>query len=545
MKNSLIINFKLLGDIVSTAHIAAELINRGDRVYYLVFSESLKAAKIIDGPEEIYTVDRKKIERLLKSEIFHDVYAVEAIYQELDPLNKLRWDNIINISNDPLGTRICSYLRQSQGACVKGVSFNSNHTINFSGTSSKVFNDFTTAHFNSPIHYQTLYRGIAFDDNLYPHNDPKQASVITNLAIQKKVTQKLDSIAAGREKIAIQLTSSSKKKMLPFVTASDLLQMIKNDPQYRPIIITSGSIEENEMIARICEKVGSDIPVIESSFENLTNILSSLHFLVTPDTAIKHIADCLSIPCLEISLGESPCLKQGTINPSSGILSYRIDLRIAHQDRDRHLIEATDIKRAMDYLLGKTSPPDLAENFTLYRPMNDEMGVRYVAVAGDIDTAQEASRVIGRHYLAKIFDCSINIDNLYRGFEKLDTDEINSFIQKEKGEIAKAMKSLLAALRTLVNARECRSHFKSLIIHLDEIISVSEDDILASMPASLFKAVIENISNSKSQEETIAIIENELFSLKNNMQGLLKCLEDFMDFCKRKRSLSSRTIGSA
>jgi len=62
----------------------------------------------------------------------------------------------------------------------------------------------------------------------------------------------------------------------------------------------------------------------------VASVLMNIDLLVTPDTAIKHIADLTDTPVIEVSLGHAPFLKQGSYNCESLILSDDITTREFH-----------------------------------------------------------------------------------------------------------------------------------------------------------------------------------------------------------------------
>lgn len=537
MKQALIINFRRIGDLVSTSHLINQMNLKGFSVSLLIFEEYKTVAKTLKSVDSIYCIKRKKIEKFLKSELFHDSLALDELVASLSPIIEKSWNQIINLSNDPFGTRVCSFLSETCQVQAKGITHTSDHRIYSSNIWSTIYNDVISQTFNSPIHYQDIYHQMSIGENYTPSNSIKFEIDCKYERQTKEAIHQIKSKNKGPcAVLGIQVKTSDPSKDIPFPTLIGVINnLLQNHLDIIPVLIIAPNPKERELAKRIVYELNQHVISVEADLKALPCVVKNLDGLLSPDTAIVHYADCFNIPTLELSFGNSPFLKQGTIGHQSGILTQRVDKRIANNDQEKPILEAEDITSCLRYILFHSEIPKISSGYTLYRSIHDELGMRYVAVAGDICPQTEARRVIAREYLFRQIHGKVSISNVYTGFKELYGREMLQFITYEKSKITATTRVLLAALRSIARAKE-GSDMNTTLNYIDQLFDLAdEDNILCSFPLRFFRVEVENLQSASSRNKNLEQLEGSFFKLKSNIQTLLKCIELFESICSNKQ----------
>ncbi|MDH5582091.1 MAG: hypothetical protein OEY33_09300, partial [Bdellovibrionales bacterium] len=152
MNNTLIINLKRNGDILSLAHLINSIHSTSkDLISILIFEEFRAAAKLLKNVSRIYTIDRKSFLSLKKNALFHDIFSFENLFVELEEVRTQRWDNVINTSNDRISGYVSSFLSYSDQRLISGTYFNKNNTVSFSSKWARVLNDVLPCYKYTPV----------------------------------------------------------------------------------------------------------------------------------------------------------------------------------------------------------------------------------------------------------------------------------------------------------------------------------------------------------------------------------------------------------
>ena len=529
MKSHLIINFNRIGDILSTSPLINK-IKKDDptaEIALLVYQEFEETARLLPNVDQIHTVDRKKLETFSKSGLFNDFYAVDYLYETLSPLITSSWESAINISNDELSTRIISFLSENIEN-IGGIYFGDDQAIKAGNDWAIAYNDILPSRINSPLHFQDAYNGMAkgegsqyLPEGLLTEKKYDEETVANFAKIRKTFGNENDVKLIG-----IQAKTSQKSKDVPFGTLVQFIQMLQNqETNWIPVILSAPTDKDREFIHRLNYKFQNKLISVEAEMKALPSIVKNLDALVTPDTAVKHVGDLMKTPTLEISLGGAPLFKQGSINPKSVVLTHRIDLRARKPERDRHLLMPEDIIQSLGYLL-KDKAPHIEGGFTLYQPIYDDLGVRYVSVYGDINARVEAQRTIERSYLGKFLVGDAQTENLFPSFQRLYSDELQKWVEEEKAFIMDASKALLRTLRALGKAKDPNTSPEHMIKSLDQLIAYADSGRVGALPLMVFRFKVENYTG-QDQEENMKFFEANLFELKAEMQSLITIFNDF------------------
>lgn len=534
-----------MGDIISTAQLAASLKKQGHCVSTLVFKEFEPAAKLVASFSNIYCINRHRIETFSKSQLFYNGLALDQLYRDIKDISATQWDQIINISNDPLSARLASFLSDNRPSIIRGCCYRNDHNIYSSSDWAIFLNEIVAPSKNSPMHFTGLYY---FIQELTPQAPTANNDQLNHCPRYDQQTQ--ESLKAIKEQfgkssnskiIGIQAKSSCESKDIPFSTLASTIKMIRqSDADLIPLIIIAPNTKERELARRLNEKFNQELIIVEANLSALVSIVAQLDLLLTPDTLAKHIADASHVRSLEISLGNAPLTKQGSKLSESAILSYRLDLR-GVDDRDRHLLRAEDIYHSILYLVDNRETPSLSDNFTLYQVKHDALGASFLPVAGDFCLRSETFRMLARNYIERRMLQNQNTER-FAGFQEVAGTDLFNFLNQQKVGITNAMKSLLATLRSLKRAKSPNGEFKSFINLVDHLIELSnETHLLTHIPLKFFQYHVENMDGSQSRDNAIEFFEQRIFQLKDELQLLLKTIDEFEHYIGQSTRSSSRS----
>jgi hypothetical protein len=253
-----------------------------------------------------------------------------------------------------------------------------------------------------------------------------------------------------------------------------------------------------------------------------------MDMLITPCTAIKHIADLTETPVLEVSLGHAPFLKQGTYSKDSLILTDVISNRefTKANATSQTSITALDIMSCMLYTLtrSKAIKPRLSNNVTLYQSSFDQMGIRYTPIAGTVNTKIEIHRLMSRQLISTWFEQNSDM-HIYQDVCNLDLNTATEWTNSEKAVVTNVMKDILGTLRSLLQSSENKKSSRDFVMNLGKLISHIQSESLVQIPVSMFKSKLEAI-NVKTFEENTKEVEMLLYELKSDMQKILQCLQE-------------------
>jgi ADP-heptose:LPS heptosyltransferase len=530
MKKILIINLRRLGDVFSTAHLINSLTAHGEnQVSLLTYKESAKASENLKNVSNLFEIDRKEIITLKANKLFSDGFALEQLYQQLNAIKTQEWDQIINYSNDVVGAYLCSYLKESSNEII-GIHYNNQRNIVTQNEWELLFNDVLPVVKYAPLHFVDCYHKMVgatlVKDGVKLHTNPKyNESAFNNI----NAVRKAHNLADGQSKIiGIQLKTADASKDIPENTLHELITLIRSNQELIPFLLIAPNNEERRIAEKFNNIHNGELVVVEADLLAMTSVLMNIDLLITPDTAIKHLADLTDTPVLEVSLGHAPFLKQGSYSKDSLILTDVISSREFTQGNApaNTSITAYDIFSSMLYSLTrtKTIKPRLSIGVTLYQSSFDQMGIRYTPVAGTINTQIEIHRLMSRQLINTMFEQKPD-PCIYQDVCNLDLKMATEWVNLEKAVVTNVMKDILGTLRSLLQSVENRKSSRDFVMNLGKLISHIESESLVQIPVSMFKSKMEAI-NSKTFEENTKEVEVLLYELKSDMQKILQCLKE-------------------
>lgn len=529
MKKILIINLRRLGDVYSTAHLVNSMTTQEDvLVSLLVYKESARAAHGIKGLTNVFEIDRKDIITLKTNKLFSDNFAFEQLYLQLEAASGENWDQIINYSNDTVGAYLTSYLKDSSKHIV-GVHYNNERNLVSKNDWELVFNNVLPQVKISPIHFVDCYHqmcGIPVVTEGFKLNSNPRHNEAAFLKFQE--LRQTHGYNLGQSRIVgIQLKSSTEFKDIPGNVLHQLINLIKKNQELIPCLLIAPNDQEREIAHEFNSHHNNELVIVEADLSALVSVLMNVDLLVTPDTSVKHIANLAETPIIEVSIGSSPFLKQGSYAKDSLILTDLISTRNFGKNNSKTLttkITAHDILATVLYSFSgsKTIKPLVTEGVTLYQASFDEKGINYSAIAGTVQTSSELQRLVGRQLIFSILEDAYDTQGNLE-LAGLNRNEANFWVTNEKNELTLIMKDILGTLRSLLQCSENQKSTKEFVTNLGKLLSYADAHSLVQIPAIMFKAKIEGI-NAKTFEENIKEVESLLYELKSDLQKTLQCL---------------------
>ncbi len=535
MNNTLIVNLKRNGDILTLGHMINSInSSSNERVSLLIFEEFKAAARLLKNVYKIYTIDRKSFLSLKKNALFHDIYALENLFLNLEDPRNQRWDQIINTSNDRISSYVCSFLGFSNQSIIQGTYFDKNNSTSFSGKWARVLNDVIPSYRYTPVnqvdclHY--LIEQLREIDGQKINSSPQHnATAFENI---NRIRENESKMGNKIKIVGIQLKSSSKDKDISFNTIIQLIDMMVNNPAYFPILLVAPTDEEREFGNRVNKYFNNSLVSVESDFRALPSVLLNIDLLVTPDTVVKHLADLLDTPLVEVSIGWAPFLKQGTLNPNSIILTEKPSTRTFRQfeyETTDSSITGSDIYNAIRCVFEPRLDEILtfSSHVSIYRPKEDKLGVYYQNVGGEKDNRFDLSLHVSRYVLFKIvipgYKDEVFLDRIANNYKYF----IKEWLNTEKGVLLETAKTLLSAIRYLTT-QTSENNIQDFTYCLDSLLEQCDQDHLISLSLILFRSHIENISSSNS-EESLQKVEASLYDLKKSIQKVSLAIREIED----------------
>lgn len=540
MKKTLIINLRRLGDVYSTGHLISSLKAEGEvEVSVLVYKETSKAAHNLAGVSEIFEIDRQELITIMNNKLFTDSYALDQLYSSLQPIKTTKWDNIINFSNDITGAYLCSYLEKSSQSVV-GVHFNEQRNVVTQNLWEIIFNDILTTVHQSPIHFIDCYHKMLNTPVVSTENKVKLNETHYNTT-KDQLTAIKSSVAVdgvNPKTIGIQLSTSSSTKNINEATTVEFIKLLNQMGEFVPLILIAPTNEERTLANQLNAYFDDELIVVEADLNALASVIANIDLLVTPDTVTKHVADLTNTPCIEISMGEAPFLKQGTYRDGSFILTDSISKRTFKSDPNFITnIKASDIFSSVLYHFSnaKSIKPILSDDITLYRATHNQNGTNYVPVAGTIEFNTEILRLMSKQFINSLTSGEES-ESLYSDILSLGSNAVSNWCQGEKIIVTEIMKDLLGTLRSLLQSVETKRNSREFVVNLGKLMNHCETTSVSQIATLIFKTRIESI-NAKSFEENAKEVETLLYELKTNLQKNLSCiknLEDKIHFQKKE-----------
>lgn len=549
----LIINLRRFGDIMTSAHLVSVLKNREPdcSISFLVYEESIRAANILADVDQIFSIDRKKIITLKENRIFSDAFAFNALTETLDQVKKKQWKTIINTSNDVVGCHLVSYLTYNRPGVFKGIRFDQSFNAQSSGGWASTFNDVLTSFKHTPVHLVDCFLGIT---DSWQENIPL-AKLHTNSEYDQRTQENINKIkqsVTGTKNnvqlVAIQLKASTVEKEIPFNSLVEFINFLLDDPRYYPILLVAPFELERQYANELNQMFDNSLISIEADFIAMNSVLKVIDIVVTPDTAIKHQAELVGTPVLEISLGQAPFLKQGPIRHGNLVLTPALSYRTWFEKTDiahdvivsgRDIYQALQVRLDVDLAMEKVQ---LTNHLSLYRATRGPTGTQYVCIAGEKNLHQELSRFMSRQYLFELQGVKIPFLSEFHSIE-WEEKEVFEWLNNQKRNITEVTQELLGTLRCLLHFEKNNNERNHFIDSLGKLLHYCDHEELSAIAILLFRANLEQME-VKTASENIKAAEQILYHLKDDISLLTNLLKEFEDHIRKVRRIGCSSLKS-
>ncbi len=565
MDKILLINLKKFGDVFQSAHLINSIksLSPNTQVDILCFDESARAAKTLLGTNKVHSINRKKIISFYKNNIYSDGLAFNEFHESIEHILADKYDRIINYSNDSVSTYLTSYLATVLESEVYGIRFNSKNSIIHSNAYSILLNDVSTTSPFTPLNFNDNYHYLCGLEKNHSHN----VKIKSNTNHDETAASNFDRLRSNKSSngenvyiIGVQLASASETKSIPEPVLTATLEHLLSSPNFVPILLNAPTDEERALVKKFNSNFDNRLVSVEADFIALPSVLKGIDLLLTPDTSVKHVADLVNTPCLEISLGEAPFLKQGTVNPNSAIISRPANLRIFKEGvedvenviRSNQSLHPELIIHTISALLGTDINSDIDQDidsgFCVYRPVELSTGVCHLPISGPYSDSFEAKRILSRAVSLRIANpqentASENSEIYSLIYKKFDRRLISRVVNEEKQALSELTKDLLSTLRGLIQTQEDKRKAVNFVDALEKLISRCFDNNLSAIPTLFFRAKLESL-NATTLDENFKGVEGLLYELKSNLQNCFNVFKELEGFEKDSEKSSSKSPSS-
>lgn len=547
-----IVNFKRFGDIFQSAHLVSSIKKEHPKseIHYVCFQETMAAAQVINHIDKIHTIHRKKITTYLNNPIYSDGLAFNTLENDLAKLVLGSGDSVINYSNDMISSYITSFLTSGTDTNYFGIRFSKLNTVEYSCDNAIILNDILTSYAPSPYSLNDAYHKLLSLkeeglDNKIKTNSKHDESASLNLQ-RLRCTKNLNPDKV--KIIGIQVCSSSSLKDMSLDTITELVSLINESPDLVPMLMVAPTKEEKQRADIVNAHFDNTLVSVESDFNALPSVLNNIDLLITPDTSVKHLADALNVKTLEVSLGFSPFLKQGSINLSSVVFTLEPSTRIF---KENSLIESDTIlnnkkitgkvifNKACQMLGVSKQEEHLEDDQVCYKPIRNTDGRYLLPIDGKINSTFELRRVLTRSLIQSMTTKQSDSSFLLRFSQAFEKGELKEFSANEKNDLSGVTKELLSTLRALVATQENTQDASIFIDTLEQLLSRCHSSSVSAIPLLFFRAKIETIQ-SQSLSENLKELEANLYELKKNIQLAFSLLQDLDRSTTERIDTSSR-----
>ena len=520
MKKALIINLKGYESIFYMAHTIRAIKNSHPyiEIYLLVLKEYEKAAWTLQDVQKVFSISRNHITSILKSQIFCNSIAINYLSAQVESIQGNQWDYIYNYSNDDMSAYLTSYLALDDSIYISGSFVNKFGLIQHSNDWANSLNNFILEHDHPPFPLAYYFSKIA-SSNL-------ARDISHALYSKEKHDKKVHSHFS-------RLRGTSKKKIVgiaPFsyqpqrtILEKDVVEIInglnkKSDTI--PVIIHGSSTEEKKTVKKIKASLKDKISAIECDVPVCISAVKNVDILITADNALKHIADMLDIPSIEVSLADAPFFKQSSLHPKSLILTAPIYEKGGCSSSSQS-IPWQDIILACRYVLFCERLKGLSKNIALYRMAYDNLGTYLKLVYGRTNVFNEITRTALRFLIYRVLENKK--ETPYSDIFRHDSIDINDWLGFQKEAIASRHKNISSILEELKEYR--KKNGERFFVELESLLTHSKEVSLAGFCLNLFSGHIENLTPMPRGEGFIHLYKT-LNVLKNNLNIAWNLVEE-------------------
>lgn len=272
-------------------------------------------APMIGDVNKWWTINRDELQAGLGRADIPLLSSFSVLKEQLDEINKQKYDCIINLTQTHFSAWVAGYLKTGSRS---GLAFDVKGQAHFHSPWFQYLDDHAPVEVADIFHYTDIFFygcGLKGTERNWRLNETERGR------------QELNALDLGDgEKIVLQLFTSDTKKTWP---EKSWLQMLTQLQLFRPKakFILLGAPNEEARLNSLYERAipqGIRAEKAILSLEGAFALLNRSQLLITGDTSIKHLANASSIPILELSLGSSDLRRTGAYKPGSLILQPKV-----------------------------------------------------------------------------------------------------------------------------------------------------------------------------------------------------------------------------
>ncbi len=314
----LVISLLRLGDFIQIAPVLSALKTQFNirELDVLVHDPVAKLKPMLPSVDNWFTIDRNQLQEGIGRADLPLLTSFSVLKESLDEIDSRQYQLVINLTQTVFSGWIAGYLSAEQRL---GLSFDVRGKAHFHSP----WFDYLNARANGIVpdvfHHTDIFyygcglKGLERNWNFRPtrYGHAEVASL---------------QLSEGDERIVLQTLTSDQKKNW---SQTDWVQMLVQLRMFRPKaeFVALGAPNEDDRIEALRKAAGErGIKVHKAilSLEGAYSLLSSADLLITGDTSIKHLANAIDIPILELSIGSSDFRRTGAYRADSLILQANV-----------------------------------------------------------------------------------------------------------------------------------------------------------------------------------------------------------------------------
>lgn len=525
MSNTLITILENEMNLLRATHFINSFVkeNPHTEISVMTYSQNKKTISLLPNIKDTFFIDAQDIAATLDSPLFSDAYAINALTDSLQGCLDKTWDEVINYSNDRIGSYLVSALAAQRKTGTVISNFGGPTTSNQWATYLNFVNPNRAGHLisnNTARHYML---------NMPCHKEGKKIKInedYSSIAAQNIAKiRKSKQTTGNADIVAISLEAGANNDSIDFHSLCEIIDTLESSERYRAVLLLSGKETEKSLVNDLNYKFDNKLISINCDYTTLPSVIMNVDALVSVPNAQMAIADALETRIIEIDTQDTDKTNFTTVNAGNYLVKQ---------------FNGENICSDVNYILNQefeTSLPvdSMNSNNKTYTQLEDDFGMFSTQIRGELDLQLELRYHIERMYHYQLMGYPQNQELVDHIKQNTNKEDLELFSTQVKDELTDTVKILLAALRSLKGVRQSKSNLQKFIGYLDTLIVRAKSDSMTSGALAIFEGEIENI-NSTETEDNIKAIEQNLFGLKNNLQMLANILTEIVTDSQNTRT---------
>lgn len=481
-------------------------------IHVLCFKKNETVLSLMTNIDRIHCIDRSKISYYFDTPIFSDSFAINTYMQDLNYCLNMTWDEVINLSNDPISHNLLSALNI---VTLRG------SYKNFNGT---IANTSNWANYYNTVHSLNVRQPISKLDSLHNLSDISYSSDRQKVKISEqfsllaknnfnKIRQQFEN-GHNLKFIGLSLSSGEALTSISLNALSGIIENLSKDKSLFTVLISNNTEIEKRFVNEINTKFENSLVTITCTEDARTPVLSNLDCLIGNPSLTTQLAGMLNVPVIEIR--EENDFSHFALPENSLLFYSRDDLRTQNT-----------IISSINNMFNVNISYDTSLVAPLYQILKDDYGTYLSQIDGEINIKAELQYHVSRIYNFALLKKPINSLLLTHLYQNTDAESIELFTELAKMELTKTVKILLGCLRSLKTLDQSKDSKKQFATLLNTLIESKFTTEIVCFPIAMFEGKLDTLM-SMPQNESIKLIESYLYELKNDIQLLASIIEEML-----------------